>query len=504
MLFLSNLLFAIGGILLFFFGWAFLHQRSKNAALLSVMCLAAGIYVVGYGLELRATTIEQLSFFLKLQYFGAPFMTVFWFLFSYKFYYHKNASYRLTLLVMIVPVLTLFFNVTNDYHHLLYKSVVYVTNGAYVQLQLTRGVWYYFYSLYSYAMILYGSGLFYNIWRHNEGILKTQSMLMLSGTLWPVIVNILYLLGYSPKGLDLTPFGLLVLIICYALAIFKYGMLELQEIIKTTAFSNIIDGIMVIDAQNRLLDFNKASTQIFQWLSMKNLGIAISNFECGREILSHTQDTFVLHIKCVNSDKDIEFRSTKLTDDGHVLGTVYFCRDVTAQRQMMEKLDALASYDALSQVYNRRKLMEEAEKEAERAVRYYDCLSVLMIDIDRFKTVNDTYGHLAGDEVIYQVALQIKHKIRGTDIVGRYGGEEFVAILSNADKESALRIAENIRRAVEVLTVTYKSNEMHITVSVGVATVINDGLAIDIAAVINQADEAMYRAKENGRNKVSI
>ncbi len=504
MLFLSNLLLAIGLVFLMFFGWAFLRQRSKNAALFSIMCLAVAVFVIGYGLELRATTFEQLTICLKLEYFGAPFMTVFWFLFSYKFYYHKNAPFRLTMLIMIVPVLTLFFSVTNEYHHFLYKSVSYVMKGEFAQVILKRGLWYYFYSLYSYAMILYGSGLFYRIWRTSEGKLKTQALLMFSGTLWPVGVNIFYLLGWSPEGLDLTPFGLLVLIICYALAIFKYGVLELQEIIKTTAFSNIVDGIMVIDAKHRIVDFNKSGTLIFPWLILKNLGTNISEFKCGQEILNYDQESFVLHMECIDSDKDIEFRSTKLTDNGRVLGTVYFCRDVTEQRQLLDKLNDLASYDALSQVYNRRKLMEEAEKEAERAVRYYDCLSVLMIDIDHFKLVNDTYGHLAGDEVIYQVALQIKQKIRGIDIVGRYGGEEFVAILSNADKESARKIGENIRHAVENLVVEYKDFKIQVTVSVGISTIVNDRKALDISSVINQADEAMYRAKDNGRNQVSI
>lgn len=504
MLHLSSLLFLIGGAFLCFFLWAFVHERSRNAALFSTMCLAVAIFVIGYGFELRAASFEEMKFFLKMEYFGAPFMTAFWFLFSYKFYFNKNASYRMTVAILVVPVLTLFFSVTNEYHHLLYHSVSYSVFDTFVQAKLERGPWYYFYSIYSYVIILYGSALFYKIWRKAEGKLKTQAFLMFTGTLWPVVINMLYLFGISPQGLDLTPFGLVVLMICYGLAIFKYGVLELQEIIKTTAFSHITDGILVIDAQQRLVDFNESGTMMFNWLMIKNIGIPIGQFECGTEILNHTEESFIMNLACDGINKDIEFRSSELTERGHVLGTVYFMRDVTKQRELLTKLNELASYDTLSHVYNRRKLMEEAEKEAERAVRYYDCLSVLMIDIDHFKVVNDTYGHIAGDEVIYQVALMIKHKIRGIDILGRYGGEEFVVVLSNADQKSALRIAENIRLAIEAMTVTHNEAQIRVTVSIGVATVINNGSVIDIETIINQADEAMYRAKESGRNRVNI
>ena len=240
MLHLSSLLFMIGGAFLCFFLWAFVHERSRNAALFSTMCLAVAVFVIGYGFELRAANFEQMKFFLKLEYFGASFMTAFWFLFSYKFYYNRNASYRLTVAILTVPILTLFFSVTNEYHHLLYRSISYVVYEDLSLAQLVRGPWYYFFSLYSYVMILYGSVLFFKIWRRAEGKLKTQALLMFTGTLWPVLINMLYLLGFSPRGLDLTPFGLVVLMVCYGLAIFKYGVLELQEINQDNSLFHIL------------------------------------------------------------------------------------------------------------------------------------------------------------------------------------------------------------------------------------------------------------------------
>lgn len=500
--YLSNIMFGIGASYLIFFICSFKKQRSRNAALFSIMCLAIAVFVIGYGFELRASDLEQIKFFLKVEYFGAPFMTVFWFLFSYKFYYNKNASFRLTFLMMIVPILTLFFSVTNDYHHFLYKSIAFSKYDTLSLAQLERGFWYYLYTLYSYALIAYGSILFFKIWRTTENKTKTQAFLMFSGTIAPVLLNIVYLVGIIPSGIDLTPFGLMYLVISYGLAIFKYDVFELQEIIKTTAFSEINDGILVIDEKNRLVDFNIAGTTLFSWMKRSSIGCDISKFEWGTEILKHEDEQFEIEMNDQGTEKDFEFRSTLLSEKKRNLGRVYFFRDITEQRKLIEKLNELASYDGLTQVYNRRKLFEEAEKEALRAERYYDSLSVLMIDIDHFKRVNDLHGHLAGDEVIQHVAMMIKETVRSIDIVGRYGGEEFVVILSNVHKDRAMKIAETIRKEIEEMETLHLDEDIKVTVSIGVASINNEHEHIDIAAVINLADEAMYNAKNNGRNQV--
>lgn len=509
---LSNLQFIIGSAFIFFFLYAMIKQRSRNATLFSAMCLAVAIFVIGYGFELRSSSYEELAFYLKMQYFGAPFMTVFWFLFSYKFYYNRSASFRMTVAIMVIPVLTLFFSVTNEYHHLLYKSVQFLPDSPYAKSELVRGPWYYLYSYYSYAMILYGSALFFRIWQRAEHQMKKQAFLMFTGTLWPVAVNIVYLFGFSPYGLDLTPFGLILLALCYYLALFKYGFLELQEIVKSVTFSEIDDGIIVVDGKQRLIDYNEAARKVFSWLETRNIGLRIDQFEGGRKMLAFETAQFVL--ECVHDSdwRAFEFRRSELKEHGKQLGEVYFFHDITEQRHMIDKLNELASYDALSQVYNRRKLLEEAEKESHRAVRYYDFLSVLMIDIDHFKRVNDVYGHLAGDEVIRRVAAASKHRVRSIDIVGRYGGEEFVIILANACQQSALQIAEELRRDIEALDILYEGNHIQVTVSVGVAgaatkpadDTAGESPAVDIVQLINKADAAMYNAKKNGRNQVSL
>lgn len=501
---LSNINLGIGFVFVMLFLESLRKSRSRNAALFSIMCLSIAIFVIGYGFELQAKSFEELKFFLKVEYFGAPFMTVFWFLFSYKFYYNKNASFRMTILIMIIPVLTMLMSVTNEYHHLLYTHVDYHKAGEFVVADLTRGIWYYFYSVYSYAIILFGGALFFKIWRHSKGSLKIQAFLMFFGMLWPVLVNVAYLVGLTPDGIDFTPFGLLILAICYSLALFEFGVLEIQEIIKTIAFSEIDEGILVIDEKHRLLDYNAAAQKILPELEPWRIGSGIEAFCWGNEIIQSNSNPFVMEREDQKNKIAYEFRGTEIRDKKSVLGHVYFFHDITKQRQMIERLDQLASYDALSQVYNRRKLMEEAEKESLRASRYYDHISVLMIDIDLFKRVNDRYGHLAGDEVIKTIAGVCKEHVRSVDVVGRYGGEEFVIILSNADQGIALKVAETLRLDIQDMITVYGEQSIAVTVSIGVSTATKNSEKIDLIALINEADEALYRAKANGRNQVSL
>ncbi len=167
---------------------------------------------------------------------------------------------------------------------------------------------------------------------------------------------------------------------------------------------------------------------------------------------------------------------------------------------------SLATYDPLTKLYNRRFIISFAETEVKEAKRYNKDLSIIILDIDNFKSVNDTYGHPAGDEVIKKVANILKTRIRETDKAGRYGGEEFIIILPNTPSKEALEVAERIRRSVENEKVPIKHNneklDLNVTVSVGVASLGFHGNSF--YELLQAADLALYEAKRNGKNQVRI
>jgi two-component system cell cycle response regulator len=165
-----------------------------------------------------------------------------------------------------------------------------------------------------------------------------------------------------------------------------------------------------------------------------------------------------------------------------------------------EEIYRLTTVDGLTQVYNKRYFVEMLEREISRCHRYGRHLTLILFDLDHFKQINDTYGHLAGDFVLKQVAQVIKAKIRREDLLARYGGEEFAILLPEIDPEQGLTFAEKIRQIVENYPFVFEETRIRVAVSLGVASVL--GELMQPAEFIKRADEQLYRAKRSGRNRV--
>ncbi len=166
------------------------------------------------------------------------------------------------------------------------------------------------------------------------------------------------------------------------------------------------------------------------------------------------------------------------------------------------KLEQLATTDSLTGLANRKQIMADLTINFEHYRRYSTNFSILMIDIDNFKTVNDNYGHLVGDAVLLQLAVIFRETLRGLDSAGRYGGEEFLIVLGKTDIDKALQTAERIRQAVEAHVFTYEDFSLRVTISVGVAgSCTGDSKGISL---IGRADKALYAAKAAGRNRIAL
>ena len=162
-----------------------------------------------------------------------------------------------------------------------------------------------------------------------------------------------------------------------------------------------------------------------------------------------------------------------------------------------EEIYRLTTTDALTQTYNKRFLIETLDREVSRARRYSRDVSLAMIDLDNFKRINDTYGHLAGDAVLRQVAAEIKGKIRRDDIFARYGGEEFAIVLPEQNLVRAATFGEKIRKLIERTSLTIDNKRVPVTISIGLAAREGED---DVDALIKRADDKLYAAKHAGRN----
>ncbi len=184
-----------------------------------------------------------------------------------------------------------------------------------------------------------------------------------------------------------------------------------------------------------------------------------------------------------------------------VLRNLY--REKVKETEKMREEAVLLSYiDDLTGIYNHRFFIQQLTMEIERQKRYFTPLSLLMIDIDYFKNYNDTNGHLAGDQALKTIAILIQQGVRQTDIVARYGGEEFSAILINSVKEDAKKTAERVREIVAESRFPNEKSQPNgdLTVSIGVGTFSSS--ISTLTDLIREADNALYRAKGAGRNRV--
>ena len=182
------------------------------------------------------------------------------------------------------------------------------------------------------------------------------------------------------------------------------------------------------------------------------------------------------------------------------LGAEHIASSVSNAMQH-SRIQEFAMKDGLTKLYNHRYFYERLVHEWERGQRYSEILSIILIDIDYFKKINDTYGHLSGDMVLRQLSDLITRHVRTVDIVARYGGEEFVAILPQTKKEAAVQVAERIRKDVEGTSFSGEKGDIRLTISAGVEDT-TAGYVQKPEDVVRFADEKLYKAKKAGRNKV--
>ena len=177
-------------------------------------------------------------------------------------------------------------------------------------------------------------------------------------------------------------------------------------------------------------------------------------------------------------------------------------RDISERKRLMAELERLSETDALTNTLNRRGFLKQAEREFERMRRTGQPLTIVMVDIDHFKAVNDSYGHAAGDLVLAMVADCCRKQSRNIDILSRFGGEEFIILLTDASLEAANKIVTRLHQAIAGSSVSTIKGEVAVTASFGLATV--DPNAVDLETAIRLADEALYEAKNSGRNCIKI
>lgn len=192
--------------------------------------------------------------------------------------------------------------------------------------------------------------------------------------------------------------------------------------------------------------------------------------------------------------------SNPIVRDGQRVGLRGIIVDITERKQLEDELHHQATTDSLTGVFNRRHFEQLATAEMKRAIRLGHPLTIVLIDIDHFKHVNDTYGHAAGDQALLTFTTLCQRNIREIDIFSRFGGDEFALLLPEANSRQAYAVIERIRQAIATEPIDLDGKLISLTISSGIASVSDAGEDFD--KLLIKADQALYRAKEAGRNKI--
>jgi len=421
------------------------------------------------------------------------------------------------------PALITLAGLTNPWHLLVYRGAgaAQLTGSA----GWTYGPIFWLDSGYGYLLVVVGMALVAWSWWKAPAAFRGQRLAVFVGALAPLAVNVVFLTGGLPYGHDPTPLGFAATGTIMWYAIFRQDLFAFSPVARALIVDQIGDAVVVVSPGGRILDLNLAACDMLRSMNpgapIKLVGAHASEL-FGKVITPTGGRQSEVVVEFPGGRTEFEVRSSSLVDrHRRALGDVYVARDVTeanavsrrlaaAHTQLVRQVETIdllradlaeqASRDPLTGLHNRRHVLEHFAPMLAAAKAAGGTLAVALFDIDYFKSVNDDYGHLAGDAVLVAIAHRIQERAPAGALVARWGGEEFFVALPGADATTALSIADDLRLRCAQDTIQVECWTIGCTLSGGVAAYPSSGTTMD--ELFHAADLAMYEAKSAGRNVV--
>jgi diguanylate cyclase (GGDEF)-like protein/PAS domain S-box-containing protein len=333
----------------------------------------------------------------------------------------------------------------------------------------------------------------------------------------------------EPFGFILKPFEELSLAPTIEMALYKHKMeqaLRESEARYRSLVETMPDAVFVLDLDFNIRFYNQQAVQMYRFENQQDLlGKNAVDFIAPEDRAALCQDAQTLLSTGENGTAEYtllrkdgtrfpgEIKASLLRDAAGTrsgpMGIIAISRDLSERKRLekqasdlLEQVQNLARCDSLTNLYNHRYFYEMAEVEFERSRRYAHPLAVIMLDLDNFKQINDTYGHVVGDQVLRMVADEMQSNLRSVDVLARVGGDEFLVLLPETPPTEALAIANRLSACIKEDFISSGRKNIHVTASLGVA--VNVETCANLAAMVLRADQALYTAKRNGRDRVEI
>ncbi len=481
------------------------REARRGRWALALGLLASAWWAFFEGVLFFSGDLELKLYLTRIQYFGIVAVPPLLFFYMLD-YIGALRTWRRSIAaaLAVVPVVTLILVWTNPAHHLMWSDTELIGVGDVNALRYDHGPFFWAYTLYNYVLLLSGAFLVFRAFLQTRSIFRRQFGIILGALVIPLIGNVLYLFDViSQKPFDFTAIAFAGTTIVLAAGFFYFKLQDVMPIAKDLIFANIPDGVMVLDQHHRIIYVNRGLSLPLDRPG-EYFGKPVTSLysifpRLDRVLQTGTADTAVT-VGDASGEREFDVRVSALHDhQGEVIGKLLVFRDITERMRLEGELRRIATTDELTGLLNRREFLERAEREFSRSLRYGSEMSVLLIDIDRFKNINDEYGHAAGDEALRKLARAGDSCVRATDIFGRLGGDEFAVLLLETAAPDAVELAERVRTAMSSIELETERGMVSFTVSIGVAT---RGEETSLDELISHADRSLYRAKRGGRDRV--
>jgi diguanylate cyclase (GGDEF)-like protein len=386
---------------------------------------------------------------------------------------------------------------TNGYHQLVWNTTAGLNQAGF------NGPLYYPALLITASYAVVALGLLLERFPKTERIYHLQYSLLMTGILVPVAVAV-YTNFYNPsltESLDLAIAGGTLMLLLSAFALLRLPLFGLLPIAQSELLRHVRDGFLITNPHQEVIFINPAAQKVLQISDGEALGKPLSTLIGTRtkRIIINTEmehTSFELqvddHYYHVNIS-DIKNRSQ------HIIGQIVMIYDVTAQTEFAIQFREQANKDELTNIYNRRYLLEQARIEFERARRYHLPFSIIMLDLDGLKRINDQYGHITGDTAIQAFSATCQAALRGSDTIGRFGGDEFLVLLPHTSASKAISIVDRLTSELEKTMIDTNEGPLRLSASFGISS-LNEDTDTSLEELIKRADQALYLAKSDPKS----
>jgi diguanylate cyclase (GGDEF)-like protein len=394
---------------------------------------------------------------------------------------------------------------TNDSHYLFWRSYEFTQYGLVTSIKTTYNLFFYGFVFYSYLLFVFGIGYLLSNFINVTKLYRRQTVIALLLVGGSILYSIAYVAGLINLNKDFSPLIYNIIALVLVVAMIRYKIYDIFLVSRQGMFDNIREGIIIFDLGGRIIDFNTTGREALG-LDSRTYGKTVFyslpfwhqlDFSLPKDTKSIKSGNLLSKVVSMEVGDDINYFdiAIRYVESGFILTM----QDVTQMQRLMIQIEEMANFDSLTQLRNRRSFFNAAEVFIASLQRNRQALTIMLIDIDNFKAINDRFGHMTGDQVLVDVAGLLNTNLRAVDVRARYGGDEFIVMLPQTTPEDALIVAAKLQENLSGYINEEVTRQIHVSLSIGISGRNVFSRRDTLEDVLEEADKAMYAVKNDGK-----